>query len=303
MEVKNLAKIINHQEIISDINFTLNRGEIVGLVGRNGTGKTTLFRTIANHYQEDSGEVIINGTSLKKECLNYEEIFYLDNQYNFLANLTVNRIASYYKKLYLGFDSEKFFGLIKKHRLPEQVVFKRLSKGMKGLLMIILAISSGANYLLLDEPFDGLDVLIKKQAIQLVLNEVSLNQRAILISSHNLVELEQLIDRVLFLKDQTITKEYHLEELRSEAVKLQLVFKENTLPKLVRDHAKVIEVQGRVIVGIFNHYSPELDKELRALRPIVMEKLPVLLEDLFRADLADEEIFIADDDFIRGNQV
>lgn len=303
MEVNNLRKTINNQAIISDINFTLNRGEIIGLVGRNGTGKTTLFRTIANHYQGDGGKVTINGTSLKKECLNYEELFYLDNQYNFLTHLTVKGMSEYYKKLYVGFDLEKFYGLIKKHDLPEKVTFRRLSKGNKGLLMIILAVSSGANYLLLDEPFDGLDVLIKKHALQLLLNEVSSNQRAVLISSHNLAELELLVDRVLFLKNQTIVKNYHLEELRAEAVKLQLVFKENKLPKVVREHAKVIDVQGRVVVGVFSHYSSELDRELRELNPIVMEKLPVLLEDLFRADLADEEIFIKEDDFVRGNRV
>lgn len=288
MKVKQLKKSIDSKVIIEGINFELNRGEIVGLVGRNGTGKTTLFRTLADHYQADEGSIVINGKSLVEARQNYEEIFYSDTEMTFLSGLTPDKMVLFYKELYPRFDKEKFVGLVEKHQLPRNKPFRKYSKGMKGLLLIILAVSSGANYILLDEPFDGLDILIKKQAIQLVLNEVSLNNRAILISSHNLIELEQIVDRVLLMKDQTIVKAYHLEDMREEAVKLQLVFRGETIPEIVKETGEVLEVRGRVIVALFANYNEAIEVELKSLEPLVMEQLPVSLEDLFTANLADE---------------
>ena len=150
--------------------------------------------------------------------------------------------------------------------------------------------SSKATYILLDEPFDGLDVLVKKQMVELLLDAISNEPISILVSSHQLNELEPIIDRVLLLSQHTITQDYQLESLREKARKLQLVFKVKDIPELVKQNSKAISIQGRVIVALFENYTDELATQLKALEPLVMEELPIQLSDVFEANLRNEKI-------------
>lgn len=150
---------------------------------------------------------------------------------------------------------------------------------------MILAVCSNARYLLLDEPFDGLDIIIKKEMIGLLMEHLSEHSRTALISSHNLLELESLIDRVLLLKNQTIIKDYRLEEMREQAKKLQLVFKTKKVPAVVKTNSKLLDFQGRVVTVVFENFSAELEQAIKYYDPLVYEELPLSLEDLFEANL------------------
>jgi ABC-2 type transport system ATP-binding protein len=150
---------------------------------------------------------------------------------------------------------------------------------------MILAVCSNARYLLLDEPFDGLDIIINKEMIGLLMEHLSEHSRIALISSHNLLELESLIDRVLLLKNQTIIKDYLLEEMREQAKKLQLVFKTKKVPAVVKTNSKLLDFQGRVVTVVFENFSAELEQAIKYYDPLVYEELPLSLEDLFEANL------------------
>lgn len=289
MKLTNLSKQINGKTIFSDLNFTLYPGQICGLIGRNGAGKTTLFRTIANHYQVDSGAITIEGQSLSEDLSSYQKLFYFDEQEHPLNRLTAKQIGHYYHLLYPNFDQENYQQYLVTYRLPEKHHYRSYSKGMKGLLHVIIAFSTGASYLLLDEPFDGLDIIIKKQVIRLILEEVSQRQLALLISSHNLKELENLIERAVILKNQHIINDYHLEDCRKVAVKVQMVFQGSDIPELIQEHCTIISQQGRVITGIFSNLSKDLLTQVKLLKPLLFEELPVSLEDLFIVNLIDEQ--------------
>lgn len=291
MKVNHIEKSIDGKLILEDITFELNKGEILGIIGRNGVGKTTLFRTLMNHYTKDKGTIEIDEKDIETNRELYEHLFYLDIQNNPIAKMAPVAIGKYYQKIYSTFDSEKYDKLIATNNLPKNKNYHQFSKGMQGLFNIILAISSNASYLILDEPFDGLDVIVKKQVLKLLLNEISLSDKAVLVSSHNLTELETLLDRALILKDGTIVNEYHLEETKASMKKIQMVFKDKKVPRIIKENAKILTVQGRVMIGLFKEITPEMQQEIDQLNPVLFDEIPITLEDLFSSNLTDEADF------------
>ncbi|WP_270779363.1 ABC transporter ATP-binding protein [Enterococcus durans] len=288
MKVMKLSKMIEGKQILNDVHFELKANEIVGLIGRNGSGKTTLFRTLTGQYLPDKGEIELDGISLLIATQSKSELFYIDEAENFLAPYTLKTINQFYRTAYPNFNQDLFLTLTGSHQLPFHVNYHGLSKGMQGLFNMILAISSNARFLLLDEPFDGLDVIVRKDVIGLLLEHISDNQRTALIASHNLNELENLADRVLLLKNQTIIKDYRLEEMRESAKKIQMVFKTKKIPSLVKEHSRLLTIQGRVITAIFEDFNQDLANKIQTLQPVLFEELPLSLEDLFEANLKEK---------------
>ena len=288
MKIKQLKKVINKKIILDDINFELNPGEIIGLVGRNGTGKTTLFRTMAEYYKKDGGDILIDNQSLTENQLLKEQLFYIDDQFNYLASQTPKTLEFYYKELYSAFDSEKYYSLLKKYQFDINYKISNYSKGFQALFKVILAFSCQARYYILDEPFDGLDLIIRKKVITLILNEVSVNRCGVIISSHNLLELENIIDRALIIQNGSITKEFNLETINRDFKKIQMVFRKKDIPKLVKDNCKIIQVQGRVLIGIFESLDEQLYEEILALDPVLFDEVQMNLEDLYSSQFTDE---------------
>lgn len=288
MNIQHLAKNINHKAVLADINVELPAGEIIGLVGRNGSGKTTFFRTVAGQYLPDQGELLIEGKSMLSNPALKEQLFFLDESTHFLNSYSLKKIALFYRAAYAQFDYDLFLQLVRKYQLPLNRLFRFFSKGMQGLAKIILAVCSNAQYLLLDEPFDGLDHFIRQEVIELLLNFQE-SGKTLVIASHNLSELETLVDRVLFLKNHTIQKNYHLEDLRSNARKIQIVLREKKVPAFIKENSRFIQKQGRVWVVLFEHYNPALEEQLQALNPLLLEELPLSLGDLFEANLRERQ--------------
>lgn len=289
MQIQNLTKTINQKLILDQLSIEFKTGEITGILGRNGAGKTTLFRIIANHYQQNAGKIFINEQELQKHPDLQQKIFYIDEQYNFLSAYSLQKIVTFYQAIYPNFDKDNYERLITKHHLLPLFKFKAMSKGMQGLYKIILAICSNAEYLFFDELLDGLDILVKRDVIDLILDSVSEKKQGMIISSHNLHELETLIDRVIILKHQKILCDYHLETLREHAKKVQLVFKTKKIPTVIKNNSKLLQCQGRVITVLFEHLTEELKTQINEEQPLLFEELPLTLHDLFEANLVSEK--------------
>lgn len=131
-------------------------------------------------------------------------------------------------------------------------------------------------------------MIVRKEVIGLLLEHISDNQRTALIASHNLNELENLADRVLLLKNQTIIKDYRLEKMRESAKKIQMVFKTKKIPLLVKEHSRLLTIQERVITAIFEDFNQDLANKIQTLQPVLFEELPLSLEDLFEANLKEK---------------
>ncbi|HCZ39094.1 MAG TPA: ABC transporter ATP-binding protein, partial [Brochothrix thermosphacta] len=229
MQINHLSKQLNNRELFSDITFNVNPGEIIGIVGRNGIGKTSLFRTIMGLYTPDQGEVLIHGKSLAQHPELKEQLFLLPDEFKAWEGYKLKTIQKFYSKNYTHFNDEKFTDLMLAFNLPINAKLGTYSKGMSALFGIILSLSIGAQYLLLDEPMEGLDIIVQKKIMSALMAEVSDRQLGIVLSSHRLDDLAPIADYVHLIKNKKIEKTYHLESLRSEATKIQIAFKDGII--------------------------------------------------------------------------
>lgn len=289
MQINHLSKQLNNRELFSDLTFNVNPGEIVGIVGRNGIGKTSLFRTIMGLYTPDQGEVLIHGKSLTQHPELKEQLFLLPDEFKAWEGYKLKTIQKFYSKNYTHFNDEKFTDLMLAFNLPINAKLGTYSKGMSALFGIILSLSIGAQYLLLDEPMEGLDIIVQKKIMSALMAEVSDRQLGIVLSSHRLDDLAPIADYVHLIKNKKIEKTYHLESLRSEATKIQIAFKDGIIPDFVREQGDIINKQGQVFTILFMQKYTDLHKNLLEIEPLFMDQLPVTLTDLFNFHLKDEE--------------
>ncbi|ATH85067.1 ABC transporter ATP-binding protein [Brochothrix thermosphacta] len=289
MQINHLSKQLNNRELFSDITFNVNPGEIIGIVGRNGIGKTSLFRTIMGLYTPDQGEVLIHGKSLAQHPELKEQLFLLPDEFKAWEGYKLKMIQKFYSKNYTHFNDEKFTDLMLAFNLPINAKLGTYSKGMSALFGIILSLSIGAQYLLLDEPMEGLDIIVQKKIMSALMAEVSDRQLGIVLSSHRLDDLAPIADYVHLIKNKKIEKTYHLESLRSEATKIQIAFKDGIIPDFVREQGDIINKQGQVFTILFMQKYTDLHKNLLEIEPLFMDQLPVTLTDLFNFHLKDEE--------------
>ncbi|MBC6296831.1 ABC transporter ATP-binding protein [Listeria sp. FSL L7-1517] len=280
MKVDSLSKKMDGKVLFDKITFEVKPGEIVGIVGRNGVGKTTLFRTMMGFYTPDEGDVYIDG-ALSKNPQQKQNIFLLQDNLSFWDAYKIPTIKKFYQKTYPLFDGVKFDDLMTKVDLEMDVKFQSYSKGMKGLFGLILALSVGADYILLDEPMEGLDIIVQKKITGILLAEVAERNLAVIISSHRLSELEPIADYIHILKDNQIKETYHLESLREKAVKIQIAFNDKKLPAFILTKGKVINQYGRVYTILFQDFNSELYTKIKKEKPIFMDELAVTVEDLF----------------------
>jgi len=287
--VKALTKIIDQQPTLNQLSFEVQPGQLVGVIGRNGVGKTTLFRTINGQYLQTSGQVLVDNQDVATHPSVRPQLSFVDPQANSFKMMTAKQVAWYYQAAYPQFDQAKFNQLLTRYHLKADQKLRHYSKGMFGLFTIILSVATTATYLFLDEPLDGLDVIVRKHVLNILIDEVATGQRAILIASHNLAELEGIIDRALMLKQGRVIHDYQLETMRTKARKLQLVYRDKKIPAVLKANGHIISVSGRVIVVVFEDFTPALQQQLAATEPVFQETLPLSLTDLFMANLTDEQ--------------
>ncbi|EAD5869041.1 ABC transporter ATP-binding protein [Listeria innocua] len=280
MRVDSLSKKIDGKLLLDKITFEVNSGEIVGIVGRNGIGKTTLFRTMMGFYIPDEGDVYLDEPISKNPELK-QKIFMLQDNLGCWDGYKIPTIKKFYQKTYPLFDGAKFDLLMNQVNLATDVKFQTYSKGMKALFGLVLSLCIGADFILLDEPMEGIDVIAQKKITGILLEEVERRKLGIVISSHRLNDLEPIADYIHILQGNRIEESYHLETLREQAVKIQIAFENKKLPTILLENGKVINKYGRVYTILFRDMNTELYAAIKREKPIFMDELAVTLEDLF----------------------
>ena len=289
IQVKTLSKQIDNREILRGITFTWQPGRIVGLVGRNGVGKTTLFRTMADHYLADEGELVIDGQSTSQQPQCRQKLFYIDTQHHLFGGQRLQQIITTYALAYDSFDRQRLEQLLKVEHLSAKSHYRQLSKGQQILFQILLALVSNVSYIILDEPFDGLDILVRERIVTHIIDEVADRGASFLISSHNLDELDGLCDQVLVLQHHELVADYDLESLRATARKFQLVFADKRVPTVVREHGQLVKVYGRVLEVYFADYTPAIEMAIQQAQPLMMAAQPLTITDIFRIKLGNRQ--------------
>lgn len=285
--VEHLDKTIFKKPVLADISFTLVPGEIVGLVGRNGVGKTTMMRTLVDQYHPDAGKILVNDADLSLVPARRSDLFYLDAEGIFFKRWRLTKVGQAFQAGYPNFDLDAYTKLLARFNLKDQR-YGQLSKGYQALVRVALAIASNAEFILFDEPFDGLDVIVRQQIVDLVIDLVADGKRGVLIASHDLRELDGLADRVLMLKHETLIKDIRLEDLRQLASKRQMVFSGKIIPDVIKANGHILSIQGRVAIVLFEDYNDTVKSEVEAVNPVLNEALPLQLADLFISELKED---------------
>ena len=223
VEVKNLTKTFGGFTALKELNMTIPRGAVYGLVGPNGAGKSTLIRHIAGIYRPDSGEIAIDGEAVWENPIAKAKLGYIPDDLFFFKSATIEDMRRYYRGLYPSFDDELFQRLGEKFDLPRKSPIRKFSKGMKKQAAFWLTVACRPELLVLDEPVDGLDPVMRRQIMGLILADVAEHGTTVLVSSHNLRELEDICDHVGILDKGRMLLERSLADMQGGTVKVQFV--------------------------------------------------------------------------------
>ncbi|AFH62291.1 ATP-binding cassette domain-containing protein [Paenibacillus caseinilyticus] len=290
LTVRNLNKQIDGKRIIENVSFDIAVGTITGLIGRNGVGKSTLLRLLAGILDPDKGEIRLNGSNLTDHPLNKNSMFYVPDSTSMFNGYTVQDLVRFHRSMYDQLDERSFYHWLNHFQLPANRKIRSFSKGMKALLFMILALSTRAKLILLDEPTNGLDVIVNKQIMQLLIEEVSDRQISVIMSSHHLQELEKIADIIMFMKGATIDSIIRIDEVRQSYRKLQVAFADSSSnPWDLLPQVEVLTQVGRVTTLLVKSDVKETLQLLQESQPLLLEELPITIEDIFISKLGGDQ--------------
>ncbi|WP_214739585.1 ABC transporter ATP-binding protein [Exiguobacterium sp. s48] len=288
LKVEQLSKQIDRQTILDGIDFTVESGEIIALVGRNGAGKTTLLRTMVGIIRPDMGDVLYGAKSIFKDAGLKRDVIFVPDSADALKNYTVNEATDLYESIYPSFNRTVFRETLTRYNIDNKKI-RQLSKGQKALVTLSLAFAVQAKYYLLDEPTDGLDVVAKSDVLKLMIAQVENRNCSIIVSSHQLHELERIADRIIMIENGRVKAILSLEEARALSIKWQVVFNDHVPVELLeRKDIEIINVTGRVVLFMAKERTEELEAFIDSYNPMLIEEIPMSLEDVFRVQLGGE---------------
>ena len=296
LEVKNVTKTFDGFRALNGLNMTVEKGSVYGLVGPNGAGKSTIIRHITGVYRPDSGEVTMEGRPIYENPEMKKRIASIPDDFYYFMSATTKDMMKFYKGIYPNFDTVRYHALREAfEEVDENRPIRRLSKGMQKQAAFWLALCCNPDLLVLDEPVDGLDPVKRRQVWSLLMNDVEQRGTTVLVSSHNLRELEDVCDHVGILSHGKVLLERSLSDLQDNLVKLQVVFPTAEKPALPADMEVLHESNlGRVYTLIVRGNPAVVKSRMAAYQPILLEALPLSLEEIFIYELGGEDYAVRD---------
>ena len=286
IEVKKLVKTFDGFTALDSATLTVPKGAVYGLVGPNGAGKSTLLCHITGVYKQDSGQVLVNGVPVFENRHVKERIVSIPDDWFYYNQSTIREMAKLYAGMYPQFDGGRFEKLRELFHLPEKKPIRRMSKGMQRQAAFWITMSCLPEYLVLDEPEDGLDPVMRRQVWQVLLDDVSARGTTVLLSSHNLRELEDVCDHVGIMDKGKVLLERTLSDLQDNTVKLQVAYKTAEEPTLPTELQILHRSQvGRVHTYIMRGSSEEICRRMQITDPVLLEAIPLTLEEIFIYEL------------------
>ncbi len=284
LEVKNVFKSYNKNQVLKDVSLTVLPGEIHGLIGENSAGKTTLIKCVTGIYKTDEGSVLYDEKPVYDNPEVKERIGYVADYNEYIRYYTVSQMVHMYEKFYPTFNKEKFNDYNQIFKLPVDKRIMMLSKGQKMRLAFMLETAKEPDYLILDEPTSGLDPVAKAKFFELLINEVEQREIGVLISSHHLDGLEKICDSVTMMHEGVVERQMSMEDMKSELVKLNVVF-EGGAGKSVYDLPQILRISnvGSIYTMVVKEYDEEFARQLRNLGASLVEPVDISLEELFVA--------------------
>ena len=286
LEVKNAVKTFDGFRALDGLTMTVPKGAVYGLVGPNGAGKSTIIRHLAGIYRQDSGEVLLDGQPVYENTEAKRRMAVIGDDWYYFPQAGIKEMARFYAGIYPAFSWERYEKLKQVFPLDEKMMLRRMSKGMQKQAAFWLTVCCMPEYLILDEPVDGLDPVMRRQVWSLLLGDVAERGTTVLVSSHNLRELEDVCDHVGILNHGKVLLERSLSDLQDNTVKLQVAYQGVTEPPLPAElnilHRSHV---GRVYTYIVRGSSQEIMRRMQITEPVLLESIPLTLEEIFIYEL------------------
>jgi ABC-2 type transport system ATP-binding protein len=280
LELKNVTKTFGSFKALDNLCMNVPKGAVYGLVGPNGAGKSTAIRHMLGVYRPDEGEILLEGQPIYENPEAKGRIGSIPDDIFYFPSATLGEMRKFYKGIYPAFDDELFKKLYEVFQLPAKSPMRRFSKGMQKQAAFHLTICTRPDVLILDEPVDGLDPVMRRQVWRLILSDVAQRETTVVISSHNLRELEDICDHVGIMDHGKMLLERSLADMQGSTVKLQIV---GDIPEgmTVLHESK----SGRLKTAVVRGSAAEVEERVKLVSPSYYDVLPLSLEEIFIYEL------------------
>ncbi len=281
LEAKSVVKTFDGFRALDEASLTVPTGSVYGLVGPNGAGKSTIIRHLTGVYRADSGEVLLEGQPIYENPTVKSRIAVIPDDWYYFPADSIAAMAKLYSGMYPQFSWERYGKMKEVFPLNDKQMIRRMSKGMQKQAAFWLTMCCMPDYLILDEPVDGLDPVMRRQVWSLLMADVDERGTTVLVSSHNLRELEDVCDHVGIMNKGKVLLERTLADLQDTTIKLQVAYpgEEPALPAGVEVLHKTSV--GRVFTYILRGDRSEIMAKMSALQPILLEPVSLTLEEIF----------------------
>lgn len=286
IEVKNLTKRFGSFTALQDISLTVEDGSVYGLVGYNGAGKTTLLKNISGIYKPENGEVLFDGENIFDNEDKKEQIFFMPDDLYFSPYANMKKMADFYNGYYRRFDYNMFNNLVEAFGLDPKKRIAGFSKGMQRQAEMVLALSTHPKLLLMDESFDGIDPQKRLLMKSLLKDAIKQNNTSVIISSHNLQELENLCDHIGIINGKKISVTGAVEDLSYGKTKFRLAFaRDFSLDEFKDIKCENLVKDGQLALFTVNGDTTQAQEQIKNLAPAVTEKINLSLEEIFLQEM------------------
>ena len=280
LEMKNVTKTFGDFKALDDLSLTIPKGAVYGMVGPNGAGKSTAIRHLTGVYRPDSGSITLEGMPVFENPVQKARIGYIPDDIFFFPSANLEEMRKFYAGIYKNFDNQLFDRLYEVFQLPKKSPIRRFSKGMQKQAAFHLTVCTRPEIMILDEPVDGLDPVMRRQVWNLILSDVASRETTVLISSHNLRELEDICDHVGILDHGKMLLERSLADMQGNTVKLQLVGEAPQGLTVLHESAS-----GRLKTLIIRGTAEEVTARMQKSDAAYFDVLPLSLEEIFIYEL------------------
>ena len=282
IKIDKLSKKYEKDYVLKDLSCTILDNSIYGLVGANGSGKSTLLRTIMGIYEADSGVISVSGESVYDNEIIKQKMVFVQDDLFFYPGYTLMDTARYYQSMYKDFDINYLKELAGMLNLSLDKKISTFSKGMKRQCALICAICTNADYMFFDETFDGLDPVIRNTMKKILIKQMNKKRTTIVMTSHNLRELEDICDNLGLLYQGGILFESDIDTIKTNMFKVQISFEKNFDKEDFEDFDILsFKKQGSVATIIIKDNDGKSKKKLEKMKPLILDYLPLTLEEVF----------------------
>ena len=280
LEMKNVTKTFGSFKALDDLSMAVPKGAVYGLVGPNGAGKSTAIRHLTGIYRPDCGQITLDGQPIYENTEQKMRIGSIPDDIFYFPSASLEEMRKYYAGLYPKFDHALFDRLYEVFQLPKKGPIRRFSKGMQKQAAFHLTVCTRPDVLILDEPVDGLDPVMRRQVWNLILADVAEHETTVLISSHNLRELEDICDHVGIMDHGKMLLQRSLADMQGSTVKLQLVGAAPADLEILHESQS-----GRLRTLVVRGGAAEVTEKVQAVQPDYFDVLPLSLEEIFIYEL------------------